>query len=83
MTFDVWLDTLIAEKGIDPNTVVEAEGPSGPNFIPVAAVVAAIKATGTDEQRRIKSTLVRIDVCAPGQKPVVDYLAHLAQAIAV
>lgn len=83
MTFAKWIDTLLEEKGIAPDDIVTAEGPNGPNHIPVGALVEAIKAAPDHEQRGIRDMLVRIDFTAPGRAPVLHYLAHLARAIAI
>jgi hypothetical protein len=80
MNFAQWLDTLVEEKGIDPEMLIEVEGPSGTNIMPLEVVLDAMKATTPGEQAAIKNMIVRIDF-ANGD--VVDYLKHLAQAIAL
>jgi hypothetical protein len=80
MHFAKWLDTLVEEKGIDPEMLIEVEGPSGANIMPLEVVLDAMKATTPSEQAAIKTMIVRIDF-ANGD--VVDYLKHLAQAIAL
>jgi hypothetical protein len=80
MTFSKWLDTFNAEKNIDLDTVLEVEGQSGPNFIPVQILVDAIKAAPASEQKGIKHMIVRLDFL---NKDVVGYYRHLAQAIAI
>ena len=80
MTFNKWLDTFIAEKGIDGEHILEAEGASGVNYIPVSILVDAIKATGESEKAAIKHTIVKIDFLNGN---VVHYFAHLAKAIAI
>lgn len=82
MTFATWIDTFLAEKDIDAETIVEAEGPSGINFIPVGCLVELMKSASAQEQRGIRAMIVKIDFVAPGRKPVLDYFAHLAQAVA-
>lgn len=80
MTFNTWLDTFLAEKGIDLETVVEAEGPEwGTNFIPVGCLVELMKQAPKSEQTGIKSMLVRIDFA---NASVLDYFKHLAGAVA-
>jgi len=83
MNFTKWIDTFLAEKGIEGDDMITAEGPSGPNYIPVEALVDAIKSAPANEQGGIKAMLVKIDFVAPGRKPVLDYLAHLGRAIAI
>lgn len=80
MTFNRWIDTFLMEKDIDPDHMLEVEGASGLNFIPVVILIDAIKATSKNEQSRIKTMLVRIDF-ANGN--VLNYFKHLAQAIAI
>jgi hypothetical protein len=79
MTFNTWLDTFLAEKGIDIETIVEAEGPSGTNWIPVGCLVDLMKGAPKSEQVGIKTMLVRIDFV---NGSVLDYLKHLAGAVA-
>lgn len=83
MRFSTWIDTFLEEKGIDREDIVTAEGEMGENQIPVSILVDMMKSTSTDEQKAIKTTLVKIDFFAPGSKPVLKYFAHLAQAIAI
>lgn len=80
MTFDRWIDTLLMEKNIDPDHMLEVEGASGTNFIPVAILIDAIKAAPKHEQSRIKTMLVKIDFVNGN---VLNYFQHLAQAIAI
>jgi len=80
MTFTKWIDTLIAEKGIDTDMVLEVEGGSGTNYIPLECVLDAVKATCAAEQAQIKSTLVKIDFM---NGDIVHFFAHLAKAIAI
>ena len=80
MNFQTWFNTFNAEKGIDPETVIEVEGPSGKNFMSLQVVFDAILATTEKEQDAIKDMIVRIDF-ANGN--VVDYYKHLAKAIAL
>lgn len=80
MTFKTWINTFLSEKGIDLETTVEAQGPSGLNVIPVGCLVDMMIAAPKNEQAGIKSMLVRIDF---KNAPVLPYFAHLAQAVAV
>jgi len=83
MTFAKWIDTFLAEKGIEGDEMLICEGASGANFIPVEILVDEIKSAPANEQAGIKNMLVRIDFAAPGRKPVMDYLQHLGQDIAI
>jgi hypothetical protein len=78
-TFATWFKTFNDEKGIDPETNIEVEGPSGTNFMTLQNVFDAILSTTPAEQAGIKAMIVRIDF-ANGD--VVDYYKHLAKAIA-
>ena len=80
MTFTKWLKTLIDEKGYDRDQILEVEGPSGANFIPLGIVEDAINQAPAHEQRGIKNMLVRIDF---RNGDCLDYFRHLAQAIAI
>lgn len=76
-----YLNNLISEKsGFDMETVIEAEGPSGANFMPLSILVDAILAAPAAEQKGIRNMLVRIDF---RNGDVLDYFRHLAQAIAI
>lgn len=79
-TFSKWLETFIDEKGIDCEIVLNVEGPSGVNAIPVSCLIAAIHLAPAHEQAGIKAMIVRIDF---RNGDVLDYFRHLAQAIAL
>lgn len=78
-SFAKWLDTFLEEKGIDMEEVLEVEGRSGTNWMPVGVLVSVMKRAPEHEQKGIKTMLVKIDFY---NAPVLPYLAHLAQAIA-
>lgn len=79
-SFNKWLDTLIEEKGIDLEEIIEVEGPEyGTNFIPVGVVVEHIKTTSPEEKEKIKNVIVLIDF---KNGDVVHFLKHLAGALA-
>lgn len=80
MTFSKWLDTLISEKNIDTDQMIEVEGNGGLNMIPVSIVLDAIKATCDQERAQIKTILVKIDF-ANGD--VLHFIKHLAKALAI
>ncbi len=85
MTFKTWIYTFLEEKGIDLEEILEVEGKGdwGTNFIPIQCLVDAMLTAPEHEQEGIKRMLVHIDFYVPGLKPVIDYLKHLAQAIAL
>jgi len=78
--FHTWIDTFIDEKNIDVEQVLEINGNSGMNYIPLNCLIDAIKNTSNNEQNNIKSMLVKIDFY---HKDVIHYFKHLAQAIAI
>jgi hypothetical protein len=78
-TFAQWFKTFNEEKGIDPETDIEVEGPSGTNFMTLQNVFDAILQTSPKEQAAIKTMIVKIDF---RNGNVVDYYKHLAKAIA-
>lgn len=80
MTFDKWIDTFVSEKGIDPEQVLTAEGPSGANSIPVQCLIDLMKQAPRHEQTAIKTTIVKIDF---RNGDVLDYFRHLAKAVAI
>lgn len=80
MNFNNWLATLIGEKNIDTEQVLEVEGASGLNIIPVGCVIEAMQNTSAAEQAAIKKTLVKIDFM---NGDVLHYIKHLAQALAI
>lgn len=80
MQFNNWIETFVEEKGIDPETVLEVQGDSGTNYIPIASLISMIKAAPKEEQEGIKEKLIEIDI---NNADVLDYFRHLCKAIAV
>lgn len=77
--FATWFNTFNSEKGIDPEQVIEVEGPSGTNFIPLQCLFDIILSAPKHEQEGIKTMIVKIDFA---NADVVGYYKHLAKAIA-
>ena len=77
--FDKWIDTFNEEKGINLERIIEIEGQSGLNMIPVSVVIEHMKIAPQHEQEKIKDVIVKIDF-ANGN--VNDFYDHLAKAIA-
>ena len=76
-----WIDKFIDEKDIDREQILEVEGPVyGANFIPVQAVIDAVKSAPKSEYDKIKQTLIAIDF---KNGDVLHFIRHLAQAIAL
>ena len=80
MTYQKWLNTLIEEKGLDKEEIIEVEGDSGMNFIPLGVVVEHINIATQQEKRQIKNTLVYIDF---KNGDLMHFFRYLAQAIAI
>lgn len=80
MTFTTWLDTFISEKGIVVEQVLEVNGPSGANFIPVACVIEQIKAFDANTQAMVKTRLVQIDF---KNGDVMHFIKYIAAKMAI
>ena len=79
MTFNNWLDTFIAEKGIDLEATFEFDNHNGFNIMPYGIVVEAIKKTTGSERNSIKNIIVKIDF-ANGD--VLDFFRFLGRGLA-
>jgi hypothetical protein len=75
-----WLETLIEEKNIDMQALIEVEGNSGVNIMPLQMVVDAVVGAGKPEQAQIKNTLVKIDFM---NGDIMHFFKHLAGALAI
>ena len=59
---ETYLKTLLLEKGISQETIIEVEGPEwGTNFIPLSAVVDFLSSLDSEAQKKAKNTLIQID----------------------
>lgn len=74
-----YINNLIEEKGLDIQTTIDAQGPSGLNIIPLGVVVEHILIAPITEQNQIKKTLIKIDFY---NGDVMHFFKHLAGAIA-
>jgi hypothetical protein len=79
MSFARWISVFLSEKGVELDELLEVEGPSGLNVIPVECLVELMRGAPAHEQRGIKATLVKIDFV---NGDVRHYLRHLACAVA-
>lgn len=77
--FNQWLDTFIKEKGIDTERVIEVEGDSGTNHIPVGVLIEHMHQANAAEQMLLHDKLVRLDFY---NQSIDDFLDRLANAIA-
>jgi hypothetical protein len=78
MTFNKWLDTFVAEKGIDLEATFQFDNDNGFNIMPYGVVVEAIKTTTGIERAAIKTMIVKIDF-ANGD--VLDFFRHLGRGL--
>jgi len=74
-----YFERLIEEKGISEQ-MLEVEGYSGTNMIPIEVLIDYILIAPAHEQEAIKNTLIKIDFL---NGDIVDYFKHLAKAIAL
>ncbi len=79
MTFEKWLDTFVAEKGIDLEATFQFDNDNGFNIMPYGVVIEAIKTTTGIERAAIKTMIVKIDF-ANGD--VLDFFRHLGRGLA-
>ena len=79
MTFEKWIRTYLTEADVDLDEVLEVDGPSGPNHIPIGSLVEAMCQAPKSEQAGIKNTIIKLDFRAA---PIRPFLKHLAGAIA-
>ena len=57
-----YLNTLLSEKGISQERIIEVEGPEwGTNFIPLKIVVDFLDSAPVQIQKKAKNTLIKID----------------------
>lgn len=80
MSFNVWIDTFIEEKGLDLEFVFEVYGLFDMNYIPLGCVIESLKSAPVSEQVAVKNMIIKIDF-ANGD--VMHFFNHLAQAIAL
>jgi len=78
--FANWIDTLVIEKVFNQGHTFEAMGSSGVNYIPLDALIETIKSAPVTELKGIKKMIVRLDFVNAN---IMDYFAHLCQAIAI
>lgn len=81
MTLETYINTLLEEKGISTETIIEIETVEwGTNFIPLQVVIDYILASGEDNRRTVRSTLVKIDF---NNGDVMHFFKHVARHIAI
>ena len=72
--------TLLNEKGINLDNVLEVEGPEyGTNFIPVECVVEWMENADRGVQVKMRNTLTKIDFM---NGDIMDFITYVAKFIA-
>lgn len=72
-----YLETLLQEKGISLDTVLEAEGQEyGTNYIPMSAIVDFMNSQPLESKQRMKSKLVQIDFNNGDVMHLFQYIAN-------
>jgi len=79
MTFNKWLDTLIEEKGLDPEMTFQVQGVTYTHIIPLGAVVEQLKVEDHQVQQQFKTKAVQIDFL---NGDLVPFFKHLAKGMA-
>lgn len=77
-SFNKWLDTFIAEKGIALEDTFSIDGDESFHIFEVGNIIENIKIAPPAEQTQIKDMLVKIDF---HNGSVIDYFKHLAKAL--
>ena len=76
-----YLNTLLEEKGISQERVLEVTGSEwGTNFMPISVIVDFLSGLDAETQNKVKTTFVKIDF---HNGDVVDFLTHIAKGIAI
>lgn len=79
-SYKEYIEALFTEKGIDMDQILEIEGESGLNLIPVQIVYDHILNASHNHQPKIRETFVKIDF---KNGDILHFVKHLAQAIAI
>lgn len=75
-----YLNTLLEEKGISQETIIEVQGDEwGTNFIPLSVVVDFLSSADSSTQATAKNHLVKIDF---HNGDVMHFFTYLAKFIA-
>ncbi len=74
-----YINRLVTEKGLNLEQVIEVEGASGMNFIPLGVVIEHIHICNDSEFKQIRNTLTKIDFL---NGDVMHFFTYLAKAIA-
>ena len=77
-----YLETLLQEKGISLDTVLEAEGKQefGTNYIPMSAIVEFMDSQYLETKQGMKAKLVQIDF---NNGDVMHFFQHIANFLAI
>tara|TARA_R110000751_G_scaffold32542_10_gene81771 strand:+ start:466 stop:705 length:240 start_codon:yes stop_codon:yes gene_type:complete len=76
-----YLNTLITEKNLNVDTLIEVEGNDwGTNFIPLECVIEFIAAQNKATQDKVKATLVKIDF---HNGDIMHFFKYIAKGMAM
>ena len=76
-----YLNTLLNEKGISTETVLEVQGADwGTNFIPVSSVIEFINSLDVNTQSKIKANFIKIDFY---NGDVMHFMNYIAKGMAI
>ena len=80
-TMTSYLNTLISEKNLNLQTIIEVEGKEcGTNFIPLESVVEFVNELNPSVQSKIKNNLIKIDF---HNGDVMHFFKYIAQGMAI
>ena len=76
-----YLNTLLNEKGISTETVLEVQGADwGTNFIPVSSVLEFINNLDINTKAKIKANFIKIDFL---NGDVMHFMNYIAKGMAI
>jgi|TARA_B110000240_G_scaffold183952_1_gene218114 hypothetical protein len=76
-----YLNTLLNEKGISTETVLEVQGADwGTNFIPVSSVLEFINNLDINTKAKIKANFIKIDFL---NGDIMHFMNYIAKGMAI
>ena len=76
-----YLNTLLNEKGISTETVLEVQGSDwGTNFIPVSSVLEFINNLDINTKAKIKANFIKIDFL---NGDIMHFMNYIAKGMAI
>ena len=76
-SFQIWFERFLEEKDL-PTKNWEIEKDGEMHFIDSTVVIEAIMNCNSEEQKKIKQTIVTLDFY---NSPILDYFEHLAKGL--